>query len=97
MRSELITKLELNSWGNSLGIRIPKEVREMIGLTDHCPMKMTVRSDGKILLEKDDIDLEEFNNLSKGMSLKSLTKKITKKNQHHPDEHNDAPVGNELW
>lgn len=44
-----MTTLTLGKWGNAQGVRIPKDLREQVGMTDGCRVDASVR-DGGILL-----------------------------------------------
>ncbi|MEO5646312.1 MAG: AbrB/MazE/SpoVT family DNA-binding domain-containing protein [Candidatus Paceibacterota bacterium] len=76
----------VQKWGNSLGIRIPKDVAEAIGAQE-----------GKVLListqhQKMIIELAP----QKKIDIEKLLKKITPKNSHDEIEWGDT-LGEEVW
>lgn len=44
-----MTTLTLSKWGNAQAVRLPKEMREQVGMVDGCRVEATVR-DGAIVL-----------------------------------------------
>lgn len=49
---ENITTLNLSKWGNSMAIRLPKDVLKRFDLTEHDELILTVRDDQMILTPK---------------------------------------------
>ena len=45
-----MTTLTLSKWGNAQGLRIPKDLREQVGMTDGCQVDASVQ-DGAIVLK----------------------------------------------
>ena len=45
-----MTTLTLSKWGNAQGVRIPKDLREQVGMTDGCQIDASVQ-DGGIMLK----------------------------------------------
>jgi antitoxin MazE len=90
--STFFAKAQLKDWGNSLALRIPKKVRQALGLHDGSQVSISVE-DNKIILQ---VEGNEFFNLSQNLSLTKLTDKITKTNQHAEQE-DYKPAGKELW
>ena len=74
---------KVKKWGNSLGIRIPKDIANSINLTDN--------SDIDISIENGKIAITPKNNL-----LNDLVSKITTNNLHKEIE-TKGIVGNEEW
>lgn len=88
-----VKSTEVKTWGNSLGVRIPKKVAEALKLQNGSQIKLKL--DGqKIILEPED---NSFFNLSKDLNLLALVSKITDKNKHSNDDFDDVQVGQEIW
>lgn len=91
-----ISTTEVKTWGNSLGIRIPKKVARALKLHDGSQIKISL--DGsKIVLESES---NPFFDLSQDLNLMTLLSKITSKNKHSSDEDestDDEAVGQEVW
>ena len=86
-------ELQIGQWGNSLGVRIPKRMKDALNLGKGTWVKLTLQS-GKLVLQP----LPTKNNLqtlSQRVDLEAFSKKITEKNTHSPQE--DTPQGKELW
>lgn len=91
--STLVAKTEVKEWGNSLAVRIPKKVKDALGL--HDGSQMSISLDGnKVILESED---NPFFDLSKDISLLAVVGKITSKNRHSGEEFDEMAVGGEVW
>lgn len=76
----------IQKWGNSLAIRIPKILTEETGVSEGSSVEMTLEN-GKIILKP--LHTNKY-------SLNDLLKKVNKNNLH--DEINtNEPLGNEIW
>ncbi|KKP56534.1 MAG: Transcriptional regulator/antitoxin, MazE [Parcubacteria group bacterium GW2011_GWB1_35_5] len=76
---------KLQKWGNSLGIRLPKEI-----------LKKAKLKDGRTVSIKNVGDSIVITASSKEETLESLSSKITPENRY--DElYWGPPVGNEVW
>jgi antitoxin MazE len=71
-------------WGNSLAIRIPKDIAKTLDISDNCEMEMEIK--GKVLTLKP----------KKQLSLKDLISKINSKNMHKEID-SGISVGHEEW
>ena len=91
--STLVAKTEIKEWGNSLAIRIPKKIKDALGLHDGSQINISLEGN-KVILESDE---NPFFDLSKDSDLLRITNKITAKNKHSGDEFNDYVVGKEVW
>ena len=91
--STLVAKTEIKEWGNSLAIRIPKKIKDALGLHDGSQINISLEGD-KVILESDE---NPFFDLSKDMNLLRITNKITTKNKHSGEEFDDYAVGKEVW
>ena len=74
---------KVKKWGNSLGIRIPKDIANSVNFTDNCEVELVV--------EKGKLVITPKNNL-----LNDLVSKITPQNLHNEIE-TQSVVGNEEW
>ncbi len=76
---------KLQKWGNSLGVRIPKEV-----------LKKAKFKDGKLVTIKNIGDSVIISPSTKQETLDDLLSKITPQNRHE-ETYWGPPVGNEVW
>ncbi len=86
----------VKTWGNSLGVRIPKKVADALKLHDGSQIKVSLEG-SKIVLESES---NPFFDLSQDLNLMTLLSKITSKNKHSSDEDestDDEAVGQEVW
>jgi antitoxin MazE len=79
----MIMRASLSKWGNSLAVRIPKDVAELAGFREGEALEMTLRN-GHIILGKKRYDLKEM--------LKDMEGK-----DWGPLEFDDPPRGSEIW
>jgi antitoxin component of MazEF toxin-antitoxin module len=86
-----ISTTEIKTWGNSLGVRIPKKVVDALKLHDGSQVKISLDGN-KVVLESEN---NPFFDLSQDLNLMTLLSKITSKNKHSSDE--DEAVGQEVW
>ena len=91
--STLVAKTEIKEWGNSLAIRIPKKIKDALGLHDGSQINISLEGN-KVILES---EKNSFFDLSKDSDLLRITNKITTKNKHSGDEFDDYVVGKEVW
>jgi len=91
--STLVAKTEIKEWGNSLAIRIPKKIKDALGLHDGSQINISLEGN-KVILES---EKNSFFDLSKDSDLLRITNKITTKNKHSGDEFDDYAVGKEVW
>ena len=75
---------EVNSWGNSLGLRIPKAYAKEIGLKSGSKVKLVMES-GRLVITK----VNKF-------SLKSLVNQISPDNRYDEVD-TGKPAGREIW
>lgn len=78
-------KTTVQKWGNSLAVRIPKNITKDIKVEEGSTMDINVEN-GNIILSP----------AKKGYSLNELLKNITKENIHSEVSTGD-PVGGEVW
>jgi len=75
---------KIQKWGNSLGVRIPKNIIETIELEENSEVEIEAKDGAIIIFPK-----------QKKLSLSSLLNQITKSNLHKADE--DEVEGAEVW
>lgn len=73
----------VQKWGNSLGVRIPKDLAKQLHIDSGSSITLYVE-DGRLIIQTQKYDLD------------SLLKDITPYNQHRPLME-DKPRGNEEW
>lgn len=86
-------QLNVSSWGNSLGLRIPKSIAELMGIANGSQLRGELKG-GKLILSPLG-PMDPFQQMAKGVDLQKLTAKITAKNQHRAEE--DEAAGREVW
>jgi len=88
---------EIKQWGNSLGLRIPKEIRNGLDLSDGSRILISLnRKDKKIIIENMRQN-KDIHALAKDINLSNLTKKISKKNKPKKTEIFSNTTGKEIW
>ena len=75
---------KIQKWGNSLGVRIPKNIIDKINLEENSEVDIEAKDGTIIIFPK-----------QKNQSLSSLLGQITKSNLHKANE--DEVEGNEVW
>jgi antitoxin MazE len=81
----------IQKWGNSLGIRIPKQMAENANLSDGDAISIR-ESNGKITIEATKKKKLTYTRID----LDKMLAKITKKNRH-PEFDWGPPQGKEIW
>ncbi len=90
-------KAKVSTWGNSLGIRIPKPISELLGLVNGAEVKFEVEGNRIIITTIRDL-LKEAEELIKDIDIDELCSQITPENMHALEEFDDGnPVGKEIW
>lgn len=88
---------EIKQWGNSLGIRIPKEIRNNLHLSDGSKVTISLNKKSKKITIENFKNSKAIHELSKNLSLSELTKNISKKNRPTQVESFSGVVGKEVW
>jgi antitoxin MazE len=79
-------KTQIQKWGNSLAVRIPKAFAKDLGLDQDCTVEL-VLEDGCLVLKPEALPKYE---------LRNLLSKVTQDNRH--DEYDfGGPTGSEQW
>lgn len=90
-------KVKVSTWGNSLGIRIPKPISELLGLVTGSEVKFEVEGNRIIITTQRDL-LKEAEDLIKDVDLDEIYNQMTHENMRPAEEHDDYnPVGREIW
>ena len=76
-------KAQIQKWGNSLAVRIPKPLAEEIGLAENTAVELSV-SNGKVMI----VPVRRY-------TLEAMVAGITDENRHPETDFGD-PVGNEI-
>jgi antitoxin MazE len=76
----------IQKWGNSLALRVPKEIARQTGLTKGSNVRLTVKNDQLIVSPV----------IRDAISLKSLASKITPENIHSETDWGPSQ-GKEIW
>lgn len=75
--------MQIQKWGNSLGIRIPATMAKQIGLSEGTPVDLEVFMDALVIRRKH-------------QNLEMLLEQITPENLHHEVDTGEA-MGDEAW
>ncbi len=86
-------QLTISAWGNSLGLRIPKGIAELLGIRSGSRMRAKLKAGQLILTPLAEGDSLE--KLAQGIDLLKMVSKVTSKNRHLVEE--DTPEGSEVW
>ena len=89
----LVAKTEVKEWGNSLAVRIPKKIKDSLGLYNGSHISISIDGN-KVILESEE---NQFFNLSKDIDLLNVVDKINSKNKHSAKEFDDLAFGKEIW
>ena len=85
--SVYMSTVTIQKWGNSLGIRIPKEVTELLSINQGAHLELTVKENENIITLKPQ-------KVRKQYSLEELLSQITPENRH--EEFDFGTEGREL-
>lgn len=87
-------ELVLDTWGNSLGLRIPKSIAQLLGIRKGSRVSAALKG-GKLILSPTQAR-NTLQNLARPTDLEGLVSKISKKNRPS-DTGSDTPSGREIW
>lgn len=89
----------INSWGNSLAVRLPKSLLELYGLSKGATVDLSITDDGILLRparKKDPI--EKMLDMTADIDMDSMCAAITEENKPSPEDFEwGKPVGKEIW
>ena len=77
----------IQKWGNSLGVRLPKELVNKIKLRSGSLVTLTSKDEGILISPTD---------MFRHKTLKELLKGVTKRNRHKLVDWG-GPIGKEIW
>lgn len=77
-------RLRVSKWGNSLGLRVPREIAARAGLNEGARVDMEAFADGRIVITPS----------RRRLTIEELVAGMTKANEHALED--DGPVGDEL-
>jgi antitoxin MazE len=78
-------RVQISKWGNSLGLRVPRDVAAQAGLTEGTKVDVEARDDGSIVIRK----------AQRRYTLEELVAGMTP-DKAHPSLIDDEPVGREF-
>lgn len=87
--------VQLNEWGNSLGIRIPKKYRELLGL--HKGTKVEILLKDRSIIVTPINESSALEEMAKEINLDEMVNRITPENRHAETLIEDFPAGTEVW
>ena len=76
--------VKIQKWGNSLGLRIPKNIIDKVNLSENSEVEIESKNGTIVIFPA-----------KKEFSLESLLEQITKKNLHSEEDFKSE--GNEVW
>jgi antitoxin MazE len=79
-------KSQLAKWGNSLAVRLPRQIIETARLREGDPLNLSVGKDGAVIIRA----------TRQKYRLEDLVAEITPGNRHDETDWG-GPVGNEIW
>ena len=77
-------QVQIARWGNSLGVRVPRDVAARAGLSEGARVDIEALGDGRIVISRS----------HRRFTLDELLAEMTPEREHHADE--DSPRGEEL-
>ena len=95
--NDVAIQSEVKQWGNSLGVRIPKEIRGNLNLFDGAKIVISLNQKSKKIIIENLSKKHSIYDLAQDLNLSVLTKKMTKKNCHKKAEIFSGIVGKEIW
>jgi antitoxin MazE len=75
---------QIAKWGNSLGVRVPRDVADHAGLGEGARVEIEATEDGRIVISRS----------RRRFTLQELLRGMTPEREHHP--HDDNPHGEEF-
>lgn len=82
----IANKSHLAKWGNSLAVRLPRQIIETARLREGDPLNLSVSKDGAVIIRP----------TRQKYRLEDLVAEITPGNRHDETDWGQ-PVGNEIW
>ncbi len=90
-------KSKVSKWGNSLGLRIPQALAELMGIDSGDQVKIEYKKGSLVIspIEEEEEIFKQARELIKDVDLEEMASRVTPENM--PDIQDDAPVGKEIW
>ena len=82
----MTVKAQMAKWGNSLAVRIPKQVADRAAFQEGDVLVLEVEDEGQLAIKAE----------KRPPTINELVAKITPQNLHKVEDW-DGPVGNETW
>jgi antitoxin component of MazEF toxin-antitoxin module len=87
----------INSWGNSLAVRLPKNLSELYGLSKGASVDISA-IDGGIFLRPIKDPLETMKEMVADVDIEAMCAAITDENRPSPEDFDfGVPMGKEIW
>jgi antitoxin MazE len=83
---KIANKSQLAKWGNSLAVRLPRQIVETARLQEGDPLSLSVGKDGAVVMRP----------ARRKYRLEELVSRITPRNRHDETDWG-GPVGEEIW
>lgn len=83
---KVANKSQLAKWGNSLAVRLPRQIVETARLKEGDPLNLSVGKDGAVVMRP----------ARRTYRLEELVSRITPRNRHDETDWG-GPVGEEIW
>jgi antitoxin MazE len=77
-------QVQISRWGNSLGLRVPRDIAARVGLTEGARVDVEASDDGRIIITRS----------RRRFSLEELLVKMTPEREHSLED--DGPIGDEI-
>ena len=87
--------VQLNEWGNSLGIRIPKKYRDVLRLSKGSNVELLLKDNSIVVSPVKESSL--FERMADDVDLDEMVNRITTENRHVDSWRDDIPAGHEVW
>ena len=79
-----MTRIQISKWGNSLGLRVPKDIAARAGLTEGARVDIEATEDGRVVISR----------ARRRFTLQELLAGMTPEREHRLED--DAPRGDEI-
>jgi antitoxin MazE len=80
----MAVQVQVAKWGNSLGVRVPRDVAARVGLTEGARVDIEASDDGRIIITRS----------RRRFTLDELVAKMTPEREHTSED--DGPRGEEI-
>lgn len=87
--------VQLNKWGNSIGLRIPKPYRDLLGLRQGTNVEVIIRDDSIVLTPV--TSSTQLAEMAADIDLDLMISQITPDKVHGEIWNDSPPAGKEVW